>query len=134
MPNPNKDGTSESDAVGGQQSVSKTPLINAVQQPKQVAINPDGNHCIQNGYRPMVNNTNHIPVKADIQPGPTANNPTRNAVTVMAIANGDVPHVRPRIPGGSLLGTARSVLPLVMDITAQGGCNQHRRENMATGT
>ena len=48
----------------------------------------------------MVNNANHSPVKADIQPGPTANNPTRNAVTVMAIANGDVPHVRPRIPGG----------------------------------
>lgn len=31
---------SESEAVGGQQSVSKTPLITAAEQPKQVAINP----------------------------------------------------------------------------------------------
>ncbi|KAL9963804.1 hypothetical protein ACROYT_G027349 [Oculina patagonica] len=97
MPNPNKDGTSESEAPGGQQSVSKTPLITATaEQPKQVAINPDGNHLTQNGFTPVANNTNHIPVKAEIQ-APT--NLTRN-MPVMTILNGDVPHVRPRIPGG----------------------------------
>ena len=30
---------SDSDAVGGQQSLSKTPLITAAEQPKQVAVN-----------------------------------------------------------------------------------------------
>lgn len=56
----------------------------------------DGNHCVQNGYTP---NANHIPVKVEIQAGPTANSLTRN-IPVLTMLNGDVPHVRPRIPGG----------------------------------
>lgn len=57
----------------------------------------DGNHCAQNGCTPS---GNHIPVKVEIQAAPTANSLTRNIPTVMTILNGDVPHVRPRIPGG----------------------------------
>ena len=39
-------------------------------------------------------------MKVEIQAGPTANSLTRNMPTVLTILNGDVPHVRPRIPGG----------------------------------
>jgi len=50
---------------------------------------------------PPNNYTNHIPVTADIQPGSTGNNPNR---TVPAVGNhflnGELPHVRPRLPGG----------------------------------
>lgn len=95
--NSNKDGASESEAVGGQQSLSKTPLITTAEQPKQVAVNAVGNNGVQNGCPP---NANHIPVKVEIQAGPTANSLTRNMPTVLTILNGDVPHVRPRIPGG----------------------------------
>lgn len=56
-----------------------------------------GNNGVQNGCPP---NANHIPVKVEIQAGPTAKSLTRNMPTVLTILNGDVPHVRPRIPGG----------------------------------
>ena len=57
----------------------------------------DGNNDAQNGCMP---NASHIPMKVEIQASPTANSLTRNLPTVLTILNGDVPHVRPRIPGG----------------------------------
>ena len=63
----------------------------------------DGNPPTQNNGTTTPNNcTNHIPVNVDIQPGPTANtlNKPMPAVLVNHVLNGDVPHVRPRLPGG----------------------------------
>ena len=58
----------------------------------------DENACAQNSYTAPPNN---IPVKADVQPGPIANNPIRTMPAMNNhIVNGDVPHVRPRLPGG----------------------------------
>lgn len=101
MPNPSKEG--ESEAVGGQSGQSKTPLI-AAEQPAQAAVRPDENPCAQNVYTVTPNNcTNHIPVAAEVQPGPMTNNPNITVgVPVIGnhVVNGDVPHVRPRLPGG----------------------------------
>lgn len=105
MPNPNKE-SSDTDAAGGQSGQSKTPLI-AVEQPKQVAAKPDETTPAQNNCTPTPtdNCTNHIPVKAEVVPGPAAaaaaSNPNRT-LTALAnhVLNGDVPHARPRLPGG----------------------------------
>lgn len=54
----------------------------------------DGNPCTQNVYVPVAINTNLIPV-------PAANNPNTNIpVATNHIPNGEVPHIRPRMPGG----------------------------------
>ena len=54
----------------------------------------DGNPCTQNVYVPVAINTNLIPV-------PAANNPNTNIpVVTNHIPNGEVPHIRPRMPGG----------------------------------
>lgn len=61
---------------------------------------PAQNNCTPT---PTDNCTNHIPVKAEVVPGPAAaaSNPNRT-LTPLAnhVLNGDVPHARPRLPGG----------------------------------
>ena len=73
----------------------------------------DGNNGVQNGFTP---NASHTPVKIEIQAAPTANSLTRNIPAVLTILNGDVPHVRPRIPGGF------PVRDSTISITPSDGC------------
>lgn len=92
MPSPNKEG--ETDGGGGQASQLKTPLIaaDADVQPLQVqvAVRPDGNDCPHNIY------SNQSSLTANVQPG-------HSVLPVMGnhtVINGDISHVRPRLPGG----------------------------------